>query len=59
MIKKLLTYFAKRSHDVRIQVALASVYGLISIFGVGKTLLIMNQLRKQAKKGARNGRKTL
>lgn len=50
MIKKLLTYLAKRSHDVRVQTALAAVYGLISIFGVSKTVLIMVQLNKVGRK---------
>lgn len=50
MIKKLIAYFAKRSHDVRVQAGLATIYGLISLFGIGGTFAIILKLRKQAVK---------
>jgi len=56
MISKLIAYFAKRSHDVRVQVALAALHGCLSIFGVGGTIAIIIKLRRmQPKKGKRNG----
>jgi hypothetical protein len=50
MIIKLLAWSAKRSKDIRVQAALATIYGLISIFGVGPSILIVIKLRKQAKR---------
>ena len=46
MIRSILKYFAKRSHDVRVQCFCALFYGLISIFGISKTVLILVKLRK-------------
>jgi hypothetical protein len=48
-MKAILSYFARKSHNVRIQVFLALFYGLLSIFGVGGTLSIIMKIRKQAK----------
>ncbi len=49
-MKTILAYFAKRSHNVRVQVFLALFHGLLSIFGVGGTVAIVMKLRKQAQK---------
>lgn len=46
MITKLLRYLARRSHDVRIQLLLATLYGLVSIFGLGGAVAILLKARK-------------
>lgn len=52
MIKRLFAYFAKRSHDVRIQLLCATIYGLLSVFGVFGTIAIILKARKVSKKQA-------
>jgi len=52
MIRSLLVRLAKRSHDLRVQCGLATIYGLISIFGHVKTGIILYKLAKSAKKKA-------
>jgi hypothetical protein len=49
-ITAILAFFAKRSHNVKTQVLIASVYGLVSIFGVGGTIQIMLKMRAQVEK---------
>lgn len=49
MIKRLFAYFAKRSHDVRVQLLCATIYGLLSIFGFGGTVAIIIKARKLTK----------
>lgn len=49
MIKSTLRYFARRSHDVRVQTLLAAVHGLVDIFGVFGTVAIIFKLRKSSK----------
>lgn len=54
MIPKLLRYLAKRSHDVRIQLLLATLYGLTSIYGLGGALSIIMKARKLTNVKRRN-----
>jgi hypothetical protein len=53
MIKRYVTRWlanrARRSHVVQEQAALAMLHGLISIFGVTKTVLIYVTIRRQNK----------
>jgi len=46
MIKKLLAWSARRSHNVQVQAGLALLHGLIDIFGIGPTIAIIMKLRK-------------
>lgn len=50
MIKKVLAFFARRSHNVKVQCLLATIYGLVSIFGIGGTINIMLKMKKQVEK---------
>ena len=50
MIRSLLAKLAKRSTSIQIQVALATIYGLISIFGYGRTAIIVYKVAKAAQK---------
>jgi hypothetical protein len=50
IITGILAFFAKKSHNLKTQVLLASVYGLVAIFGVGGTIQIMLKMRAQAEK---------
>lgn len=50
MILRLLRYFAKKSHDVRTQLLLASLYGLVSLYGVGGSVTIILKARKMTTK---------
>lgn len=54
MIPKILRYFAKRSHDVRIQLLLATLYGLTSIYGLSGALSIIMKARKLTNVKRRN-----
>jgi hypothetical protein len=47
-MKTILRYFAKKSHDVRIQLLLATIYGLLDLFGFGGTVAILIKARKLA-----------
>ena len=47
MIKKLLAWSARRSHNVQVQAGLALLHGLIDIFGIGPTIAIIMKLRKR------------
>jgi len=49
MIKSILKYFATKSHDVRIQLLCATLFGLVSIFGIGGALSIIMKARKLSK----------
>ena len=55
MIKKLLAWSARRSHNVQLQAGLALLHGLIDIFGVGPTIAIIMKLRKLNKQRKQNG----
>lgn len=46
LIKSTLAYFAKRTHDLQTQLLLASMYGLVSLFGVSGTVAILMKARK-------------
>lgn len=54
MIKNLLAYFAKKSHDVRTQLLLASIYGLVSLYGVTGAFAIILKARKLTNAKPRN-----
>jgi hypothetical protein len=49
MIKKLLSWSARRSHDVRIQAPLALMVGLLEVFGLGPSVLICYHLWKMGR----------
>lgn len=46
MIKYILRYFAKRTHDIRYQLLIGTLYGCVELFGVRGTILIMMKARK-------------
>jgi hypothetical protein len=46
VIKKTLAYFAKRTHDIKLQLLLATLYGLVSLFGTGGAIMIIIKARK-------------
>ncbi len=46
MIKSLLRYFSKKTHDIRYQLLIGSLYGCIELYGVRGTILIMMKARK-------------
>lgn len=46
MIKRILAYFAKRTHDVRLQLLLACLYGLVHLYGVTGGFAIILKARK-------------
>lgn len=54
MIKSILYFFAKRTHEVRTQLLLATLYGLVAIYGVGGGLSIILKAKKIAKPKPRN-----
>lgn len=45
-----LAFFAKKSHNVNVQCLLATVYGLVSIFGIGGTIAIMLKMKSLVEK---------
>lgn len=45
-MRKILAYFARRSHNVQVQVLLAGLHGLLSVFGVKGTIAIILKMRK-------------
>jgi hypothetical protein len=47
---KILKFIARRIHNVKIQVLLATIYGLIDIFGYGATFAIMLKMKKLVQK---------
>jgi hypothetical protein len=49
MIANLLRYFAKKSHNVRVQLLLATMYGLVSIYGVTGAFTILMKARRLVK----------
>jgi hypothetical protein len=46
MIKRLIAWTARRSHNVQVQAGMALLYGLVSIFGVKGSISIVMKLRK-------------
>jgi hypothetical protein len=46
MITFVLKWAAKRTHNIQAQAAFALLFGLVSIFGIKGTILIVMQLRK-------------
>ena len=55
MIKKLLKWSARKSHNVQAQAAFALIYGLYDIFGFGPTVAIIMKLRKLKQPRKQNG----
>jgi hypothetical protein len=54
-----LAFFAKRSKNVTVQATLATIHGLVSIFGVGPAFVIVLKLKSKAEKEqAKHARKT-
>jgi hypothetical protein len=49
MIKKLLSWSARRSHDVRVQAPFALMVGLLEVFGLGPSVLIIYHLWKMGR----------
>jgi hypothetical protein len=49
LIKRLLMYFGRKTHDVRIQLLCATLYGLVSMYGIGGGIAIILKARKLAK----------
>lgn len=47
MFKGIIAFVARRIHNVHIQLLLASIYGLLAIFGVHGTISILMKVRKQ------------
>lgn len=45
-MKKIIRYFANKSHDVRIQLLLATIYGLLDIYGFRGMVSIILKARK-------------
>lgn len=51
LAKKILRHYAVKSHDVTIQMALSTIYGLVDIFGLtGAFAIIMKNRKKMLKK---------
>lgn len=46
LVERIVIFFAKKSHDVKIQVVLAALYGIIHIYGIGAVIPILIKLRK-------------
>lgn len=49
-MRTILAFVARHIHNVQVQVALATLHGLISIFGIGGTIAILMKVRKHASK---------
>lgn len=52
MIKRLIMYFGKRSHNIQVQLLCATFYGLVSIYGVFGSVAFFLKARKMAKRRA-------
>jgi hypothetical protein len=50
MILKLLKFTARRVHNVKVQLLMATFYGLLDIYGFGGTVAIILKIRKQAER---------
>lgn len=50
MLKSFLRYCAKKSHDVKIQLLLATLYGLVDLFGITGAVAIIMKARKLSTK---------
>jgi hypothetical protein len=50
MLKGLIRYFAKKTHNVRIQLLCATLFGLLELYGFGGTIAIIMKARKLADK---------
>lgn len=60
MIKQILRFIGRSSHNVKVQIYLSLIYGLITLWGVRGTLGIITALKRQAeqaqaRKQKRNG----
>jgi hypothetical protein len=56
-MRTILAYFAKKSHNVRVQLLFATFHGLLSIFGFGGTIAIIMKVRKLGNATAKTNRK--
>jgi hypothetical protein len=57
-ITSALAFFARRSSNVKVQATLATLYGLVAIFGVGPSFAIILKLKKQTEQeNAKHARK--
>jgi hypothetical protein len=57
IITNILAFFAKKSKNVKTQCLLATVYGLVTIFGIGGTVQIMLKMKSQVEKEQARARK--
>lgn len=48
MITSILRFFAKRTNNVQVQVLLATLYGLVALYGVRGTVPIILKMRRAA-----------
>jgi hypothetical protein len=46
MLKSVIRYFGKKTHNVRIQLLCATLYGLLELYGLGGTFAIIMKARK-------------
>lgn len=50
MIKRVILFFAKRTHNLQYQLLCATLYGLVSIYGVRGSVLILMKVSKMKTK---------
>jgi len=50
MITNILRYFAKRTHNVQMQLLLATLFGCIELYGIYGTFAIISKNAKATKK---------
>lgn len=50
MLKAFIRYLAKKSHNVRLQLLYATLFGLLELYGFGGTVSIIMKARKLATK---------
>jgi hypothetical protein len=53
MTRRLLRFIGEKSHNVTVQMFIASVYGSVCLYGAGGTYAILVKLRDQAIKQAK------
>ena len=49
-MKLLIRYLARKSHNVRLQLLYATLFGLLELYGLGGTIAIILKARKLATK---------
>lgn len=45
-MKTIIKYFAKRTHNIRLQLLCGTLYGLLDLYGFVGTFAILNKARK-------------